>query len=163
MELRFEPVPEQVVRLCEDVCLVKFPNLDGARIMYIFDTKRKVSGGRLTFARIKKLNDELKFLAMNDDGITYDYIVFIDKKIWDALEDPDRRRIIYHEFCHCEVDFEKLNPYGIRDHEIQGFYDEADYNADDPRWSERLSLIAESVYDPENEDSENLEEIKPEE
>lgn len=156
-ELRFEAVPQQVIDLCEDIRLKYFINLDGSRTLYIFDTKKKVAGGRIVFAWIKKLNDELKFLAMNDAGITYDYVMFFNKDIWDALDDTDRRRIIYHEFCHTEVDFEKVNPYGIKDHEIQGFYSEADYNADDPRWAERISVIAASIYDPENDGSDGKE------
>jgi len=147
--MRYEPVPVQDSEVFERVRNDKFPNLDGARILYIFDTKKKMSGKRIVFAWIKKLNDEMKFLAMNDDGITYDYIVFINKEVWNALEEADRKRIAFHEFCHCEVDFEKVNPYGLKDHEIQGFYEEADYNIDDPRWNERITVIAESVYDQE--------------
>jgi len=149
-DLRFEAVPAQVVSLCEEVRYEKFPHLDGVRVLYVFDLKKKTSGGRITFARIKKTNDETKFLSMDDSGVTYDYVMTFDKLIWEALDDVDRKRIIYHEFCHCEVDFEKANPYGVKDHEIQGFYDELIYNSDDPRWNERLSVIAEALYDKEN-------------
>lgn len=146
-ELRYEPVPENTIELCENVRLKNFINLDGARIMYIFDNKKKVSGGRIVIARIKKMNDEMKFFTMSDSGLTYDYCMFIDKSIWSELDKRDRQRIAFHEFCHCEVNMDKKNPYGIRDHEIQGFYDELDYNEDDSRWSERLGIISDSIYD----------------
>jgi hypothetical protein len=146
-ELRYEPVPENTVELCEGVRLKHFINLDGARIMYIFDNKKKSSGGRIVVARIKKMNDEMKYLAMANNGMTYDYCMFIDKQVWEELDQDDRRRVAFHEFCHCDVDMEKKNPYGIKDHEIQGFYDEQDFNSDDPRWGERVSIIAESIYD----------------
>ncbi len=148
---RYEPVPEQVVTLVDDVKDKEFPELDGAMFMSIFDMKKKAVGGRIVIARIKKMNDELKFFAMNDVGITYDYAIFIDKAVWDVLDERDKERVIFHELNHCEVDFDKKVPYGIKDHEIQGFYSEADYNADDNRWSERVSVIAQSVHDPEAE------------
>ena len=151
MDLRFEAVPQQIVDFCENVRLNHFVHLDGARVMYVFDTKKTMKSGRVTFARIKKTSDELKYLSMNDDGTTYDYIMTFDKLLWDGFEEIDRKRLIYHEFCHCEVDFDKANPYCIKDHEIQGFYDEMIYNADDPRWVERLSVLADALYDPENE------------
>lgn len=148
---RYEPVPEQVTTMIDEVKDTKFMELAGSQIMTIFDTDKKMTGGRLVIARIKKMNDELKFFAMDDMGITYDYAIFIDKQVWDVLDDRDRERIIFHELCHCEVDFGKKNPYGIKDHEIQGFYAEAEYNADDERWSERVGLVAQSVHDPEAE------------
>lgn len=147
---RYEPVPSDVESIVEEMKTKRFSNLDSAYIMVIFDNKKKVSNGRHVIARIKKMNDELKFFAMNDAGFTYDYAMFIDKNIWMVLDDRDKERIIFHELSHCEVDFEKSNPYGIKDHEIQGFYDEADYNIDDLRWSERIGVIATAVYDPEN-------------
>lgn len=150
MELRYDAVPSQVVDFCEAIRLKNFLNLDGARIMYVFDNKKSVKAGRITIAKIKKTNDEMKFLSMEENGTTYDYVLTIDRTIWDALEERDRQRVIFHELCHCEVDMEKANPYGIKDHEIQGFYDEVPYNADDERWNERIAVIADSVYDPEN-------------
>ena len=149
---RYEPVPADVDSIVEKMKMEKFGILDGANIMVIFDNKKKVSNARYVIARIKKMNDELKFFAMNDDGMIYDYAMFIDKNIWMVLTDRDKERIVFHELSHCEIDFEKKNPYNIKDHEIQGFYDEVDYNIDDPRWSERISVIALAVYDPENEE-----------
>ena len=153
---RYEPVPEQVNSLVEDVKSKEFPHLDGSMIMTIFDNKKKSVGGRIVIARIKKMNDELKFFAMNDMGLTYDYAIFIDRMVWDALDERDKERIIFHELCHCDVDFDKSSVYNVRDHEIQGFYDEADYNADDARWSERISVVAQSVHDPEAEVPESI-------
>lgn len=146
---RFEAVPEQVDTLVSKIKDDMFPQLEGARIMCIFDNKKKKAGGKLVIARIKKFNDELKFLAMNDLGITYDYAIFIDHQVWDNLVDRDKNRIIFHELLHTDVNYGKDDPWKLRDHEIQGFYDEIDYNADDPQWAERLFSIAESVHDKE--------------
>jgi predicted metallopeptidase len=147
--MRYEGCTSETEALVEEIIKDEFPNLDGANIMVVMDTKKKVSSGRYIIARIKKMNDELKFFTANDFGITYDYVMFIDKVIFEELDLIDQKRVIYHELCHCEVDPSKTNPYGIKDHEIQGFHDEITFNEDDPRWSERISLIAESIYDVE--------------
>lgn len=151
MDLRYEPVSNDVVNFCEEVKNDNFEYLHNATILYVFDNKKKASKGRICIARIKTLNEELKFYAMNNEfGDTFDYAMFIDKQVWNVIKEIDRKRIIYHEFCHCDVNSEKTNVYGLKDHEIQGFYDEAIYNADDKHWHERVSVIAESVHDPEN-------------
>jgi hypothetical protein len=154
--LRYEPVPQDVVDFCEKIKEDKFDHLLGANFLYVFDNKKKTVGGAIVFARVKILNDELKFLAMNDDGIIYDYIIYIDKNIWNALSFDDyhkeRTRIIFHEFCHCVVDFTKKNPYGLRGHTIESFHEEIKDSQDDSFWKERISVIAESVYDPENQE-----------
>lgn len=146
--MRFEPVTIDVIKFCDFVKTEYFPSLDGANILYVFDTKKRKSKGKYVIATIKKMNDEKKFLSMDDDtGLTYDYAIYIDKNIWNTIDDSDKKRVIFHEFCHTDVDFDKDNPYNLRDHEIQGFYDEIEFNKDDERWNERLSLIAESIYD----------------
>lgn len=149
-DLRYELVTGSDLKLCETIKLEHFKYLSLANVLYIFDTKKKITGGRITFARIKKMNDEMKFLTMDDSGLIYDYVIFIDKNIWYTIEDRDKERIIFHEFCHCIVDTTKKNPFGIQDHEIQGFYDEYSFNIDDEKWSERLSATAESLYDEDN-------------
>jgi hypothetical protein len=51
--------------------------------------------------------------------------------------------------CYTDVDFDKPNPYNTRDAEIKTFYEEIEYNKDDPRWMERVEAIAISIYESE--------------
>ncbi len=146
---RYEHVSAKELEMKEIITKQYFPELDGYRIMMIFDNKKKVSGGRVVVARIKKLNEEMQYFSMGDDGSTYDYAMFLDYNVWQTLDDRDKERIIFHELCHCDVESGKA---GIKDHEIQGFYNEASFNSDDERWSERVSIIAESVYDKGDEE-----------
>jgi len=145
-KLRYEPVGNDNINFCETIKDSYFPQLIGAEVMYVFDTKGKKSKGKYVCAWIKKMNDEMKFLSMTNDGKVYEYCIFIDKSIWQNLDDDDKKRVIYHEFCHTDVNHDKKNPYGIKDHEIQGFYDEQNVDFYDPRWNERIYLIAESIY-----------------
>lgn len=151
MSSRFEDAPHQVSNFVDDIRERHFPALDAAIVKVMFDTKKRKSGTRYVFARIKKTNDELKAFAVNEAGQAYDYVMFIDKLLWEAMEPLDQERLVFHEFCHCVTDFDSnTNQYKIQDHEIQTFYAEIEFCKDDPRWAERVAVIAESVHDPEN-------------
>ena len=128
---------------------MEFNNLVDAKIKVLFDQKKKMSGGRYVLGRIQKANDLIRTLTANpNDDLAdgYDYILYLDLAVWDSIDDTDKKRIIFHELNHCDVNFDKPNPYGIKDHEINGFYSELEYNKDDTRWLERLSTVAESLY-----------------
>ena len=149
---RFEDAPMQTTEFVEDVMEKNFPALQGANIKVMYDNKKRKSGSRYVFARIKKTNDELKAFAINEAGLAYDYIMFLDHLLWDAIQPEDRDKLVFHELCHCVTDFESnTDQYKIQDHEIQTFYAEIDYTKDDPRWTERVGVICQSVHDPEAE------------
>jgi hypothetical protein len=148
---RFEDAPRQVEDFVEDVRDKNFPSLDGALIKVMFDTKKRKSGARYVFGRIKKTNDELKAFAVTEAGQAYDYVMFLDQLLWNAMELVDQERLVFHELCHCITDFDSnTNQYKIQDHEIQTFYAEIEFCKEDPRWAERVADIAASVHDPEN-------------
>jgi hypothetical protein len=44
------------------------------------------------------------------------------------------------------------DPFKLRPHEVEDFFEEIDLNASDPRWSERVATMAEALYDQEKED-----------
>jgi len=94
---------------------------------------------------MQKTNDLLRHLSDDED-----YILYIDKVTWDNIEKEDRVRLIRHELSHTDVDIDSnTNPYKIRGHELEDFYDEIEYNREDPRWAERCAEIALSIYERE--------------
>jgi len=146
---RYENAPENAYKIMNKLIGDHFSYLAGSKIQILFDTKKKKRGGEYRIGSIQTTNDLTKFLTSDDEGEAADYIMYIDKLIWNLTEDRDKERIVYHELCHCDVNLEKTHPYKIKDHEIQGFYSELDFNNDDPKWKLRLSTIASSVYDEE--------------
>lgn len=141
-----------IIDMMEKVKREVFPQLLNAKIKILMDTKKRKSGGKYILGRIKKTNDELKALALNEYDQPYDYILFLDNAVFHAVDDVDKVRIIRHELQHCEVDIESAdNPYKIRGHEVEDFHDEIIYNKDDPRWGERIATIADSIYDRDGE------------
>lgn len=153
---RFEDAPVQTSMFVEGVVTKNFPELQGALIKVMYDNKKRKSGGRFVFARIKKTNDELKAFAVDEAGTPYDYVMFLDHLLWDNIEEKDREKLVFHELCHCLVDLDSnTDQFKIQDHEIQTFYAEIEFVRDDPRWVERLSVICAHVYDPDSEIPDN--------
>lgn len=145
---RFEEATQEAQEILNEVTEESFPVLEGAIIKVLFDTKKKKSGGKYELGRIQKCNELMRHLsADNFHPNGYDYIIYIDKNVWQEIPREDKKRLVFHELCHTEVDFEKTEPYRVRGHTIEGFHEEVDYNQDDPEWGQRLANIAESVYE----------------
>jgi hypothetical protein len=147
--MRFEDVGNDVYHLMEDVIEMEHSHLREANICIIFDLKKRKSGDMFVLGRIKATSEELKAFAVDDNGLPYDYVLFLDKEVFIRVDDDDKKRILYHELSHCKVT-EGENPYKIQGHEVETFYSEIDRNSETPRWAERLAAIASSVHDPEN-------------
>jgi hypothetical protein len=150
MSNRYEPVTTDVEDVLRSVRNQWFPELGDAKILCIFDTKKKQSQGKLVLADIKKPSEFEKFLTMDDTtGDTYDYIMRIDMKAWSLATSNDQTRLIRHELRHTFVDNDAKEPYKTRGHSIEDFYSEIRLNEDNPRWSEELAGKVHSAYEEE--------------
>ena len=147
---RFEEATSEPYEIVTELVGQNFPSLSGATFEIIFDTKKKTVGGRMVFARIQSTNDLLKYMSSNNNNPNgVDYIIYIDKALWDVIDRKDKERLIFHELNHCDVDLDKKKPFGIKDHDILMFESEISYNADDPKWTMRLSEVLNSIYNEE--------------
>jgi len=147
-EHRYENVDSLVEEAVEKVMEEHFDHLTGAKIKTIFDTKKRTHGGRFVLGRMQKCNDLIKYLT-DDDQISpqgYDFLLYLDKNIYEAMDEVNRRRLVFHELCHCGVDFDRNDPYYIVPHDVETFYAEIEFNNDNPRWYEGMAAVAESVY-----------------
>ena len=151
MSTRYEQVTSDVYEILKDVRENHFPELAGAEILCVFDTKKKQTGGKLCLASIKGTNDLQKFLTLDATGSEegYDYIIRIDKKAWEIAETADKVRLIRHELRHTAVDHDKPKPWGTRGHSIEDFYTEIRLNEDNPRWAQELVGRVFSAYEGE--------------
>ena len=155
MGLRYEEVTEEASRLLDEVLAKHFPELKNAKIILLFDLKKRSSGGRVVLGRIMKTNDLLRHLT-KDEAVAiegYDYIVTLDKQGWDAIGTEDRVRVLRHELRHTYYDIEsENNPYKLVDHSITDFYEEVELNKDDPRWRERVATVVADIYEQQKEE-----------
>jgi len=147
---RYEDVGNDVYKMLEEVIATEQSHVDGANFCIMFDTKKKKSGDNYILGRIKATSEELKAFAIDDNGVVYDYIIYLDKEVWLRIDEEDQKRLLYHELCHCKVAEDTENQYKTKPHEIETFYSEIERNASNPRWAERLAAIAAAVYDSEN-------------
>jgi len=153
-DVRFEDVESTVEAEVALVVSEGFPDLINAKIKVLYDTKKRVTGDKIVLGRMMKSNDLLRHMtyeeSKSDEG--FDYFLFLDKMAYRNIDPADRVRLVRHELQHCDVDFEtEKNPYGLRTHEIEDFYEEVAKNATEPEWRDRVALVAESLYDEEAE------------
>jgi len=147
---RYEIVGAEVDTLVSAVMEEHFDILTGVKIKTIYDTKKRTHGGRIVFGRMQKCNDLIKFLT-DDVQVSpqgYDFFLYLDKNLYQTIDEVDKRALIFHELNHCGVDFDRTDPYYIVPHDVETFYAEIEYHKDDSRWHERLSAVADSVYAP---------------
>ena len=154
MGLRYEEVNDEAVSMLKEVKAQHFPELKNAKIKMLFDLKKRKSGGMMVLARIMKTNDLLRHLTIDEAGAVegYDYIITLDKLCWQNVTKSDKERLIRHELRHTVFDLEaETSPYKLQDHTIMDFYEEIEYNKDDPRWRERLSTLVSDIYEQQKE------------
>src|SRR5208337_5209484 len=103
MGLRYEEVTEEAVKLLDEVEIKHFPELRNAKIIMLFDLKKRTSGGRVVLGRIMRTNDLLRHLTKDEaEAIEgYDYIITLDKQAWDVIQHEDRIRLLRHELRHA--------------------------------------------------------------
>lgn len=140
---------ESTKELFEKVKNEYFPELLNADFFLVFRDNKSSSKGNVVIASIKKPDKLLKFKTEDEVEGGYDYVIVIDGNIYNELSEEDKIRIFRHQLRHCDVDNEKDDPYRLKDHDVEDFYEEIELNKDDPRWKERVNTIAESVYDKE--------------
>jgi len=149
--MRYEDADESLVEVFLKVAEERFPNTcANLNIKLMFDTKRRVSKGKICLASVEIANDKIKYFTKHEVEVGgYDYILTVDKKAWELANEKDRVRLISHELRHVfvdENDKRKLIP-----HDIEDFVVEVKLNEDDPDWGVKLSTLVTDVYEQEKE------------
>jgi len=149
--MRFLDGNEDAYEIMRNVREAHFPELAGCRVKIIFDTKKRMTGGKIVLGSIQKPNELTRFFMIDEAGDEegFDYVVRLDKKCWDLIDLADKKRLMRHELKHTDVDFDATTPYKIRGHTIEDFYSEVTLNEDDPRWAERAAQSTIAAYEQE--------------
>ena len=156
MGLRYEEVTNDVRKLLDKVLIDHFGELKNAKIIALFDLKKRMSGGQIVLGHIMKTNHLIRHLSREDAGSAegYDYIITLDKKGWDTLSDKDKVRLLRHELRHTYFDIDaEDNPYKLLDHTITDFYEEVELNKDDPKWRQRAATMVADIYEQQKEEA----------
>ena len=149
--MRYEKVNQDVYGLLTKVVDENFDELHDVNFEVVFDTKKKTKGGRIVAAYIKKVNDLISYLSAND----FEYMIFLDKKIWEAIEEPDKYRLFRHELYHVFIDARDEDvKYNLKDHDFEAFKAEIEIESregGDQLWQERIYVIADAIYNKDEE------------
>jgi len=149
VDIRFEDAPEHAYDLMHLLIGSHFKELGDCKILILMDLKERKTGDTITLGRITKTNDLTRHLTIDESGSDtgYDYIMYLDKVMWNNIEDLDRVRIIRHELRHTHIEIESKSPYKLRPHSIEDFHSEVNLNEDDPRWRDRVGILVATKYE----------------
>lgn len=150
---RFRDADDSVLEIVRSVREENFPNLQGAEIKVLMDTKKRTSGGKLVLGRMKKVTELEKHLTADEsgNGEGFDYFMYLDELAWDIAGEEDRRRLVRHELRHCDVDVDAANPYKVKGHDIEDFEEEIRLNQDHLSWGRELAERTQLEYEAEAE------------
>ncbi len=152
--MRYEEADASLISVFSEVLEERFTQYGYLNFKLVYDLKKRTRNGNLVLASIELASPKIKFFSQDQkatDG--YDYILFVDKKVWELASDKDKRRLISHELRHVFID--EFGKPKIVGHELEDFYIELELNKDDPEWAKKLSVLVSDVYDQEKENSKN--------
>lgn len=146
---RYNDAPRFVKTMVKQLIKKHFSAMQNFSTKVVLDTKGMKSKGRRIFGKLKKADDLNKFLSKSEENEFqgYHFVMILDALMIESQPKSDTKRVVYHELHHGGMD-DKGKPV-IIDHDYEGFYDEIDYNQDDPKWKERLSLQLSQAYGDE--------------
>ena len=147
---RYIEADDALVEMFLKVMESYFPIYQNMNFKLIYDTKKRISRGKIVFASIELASEKIKFFSKDDVAVEgYDYILTVDQKAWDLSNDTNRERLIRHELRHVFVEEDgKLKLIG---HDVEDFREEIKLNADDPDWAFNLGILVNDVYEQEKE------------
>ncbi len=88
------------------------------RIAYLFkDVKEWESKGKVVLAKTSKAPEQWQYLT------DFDFVVIVNKKIWDIAPDKFREALMDHELSHIikEVDAKGNPKWSIANHDVEEF------------------------------------------
>lgn len=163
MSHRFIEASEEAIALTDKIRTEYFPLLETAVIKVLFDTRKRTRGNRIVLGRMLKANDLIRKLTdqLAEEGC--DYIMFLDRIVFENTTPANKARLIRHELRHCKVVGTPEKPkYKIIPHDIEDFVIEIELNQDDVGWARDAAQLASDIYDQIEEDKKEKETARTE-
>jgi hypothetical protein len=153
LDIRFEMGNKDAVEFMELVRAKWFDHLKSAKIIVLFDLKKRMKGRKLVMGRIMKANDLIRRLTVSFAPNGCDYVLFLDKIAFTmVMTDLDKKRLVRHELRHCIYNPDASNPWQILDHDIEDFEEEIRLNVDNPGWAKRVVQVTLDIYAQQKEE-----------
>jgi predicted metallopeptidase len=146
MDSRYEVATEEINALMDDTKQKVYNGCD-FKIKILLDKKQRKKKGKVVLATTEIMQEKLKFMLSEEEGIEYDFLTIIDSAAWEFSSDDDKIRLLRHEVQHMHTsESGKLQIVG---HDVSDFYEEIKVNVDNEDWYNNLSTVVESVYEQE--------------
>jgi len=150
MDIRYQDVSNDIIELASQLVQLHFSHFEkqNITIKYLFDVKKKLHNGKLVLGTCYKSNDLVRHLTIEEasNEFGYDYVIILDKIVYQNASPDDRIRIIRHELRHVDKD-EYTEKCYINPHNIEDFIEEIELNMDKPRWASELTSTALEIYE----------------
>jgi hypothetical protein len=114
MSISWSEASTEVINLARQVIDDWHPDLNEARIGFVFRDKGTQSGGRVTIAQASKISPKMQVF------MDFDFIIWISEEDFTQLTSAQREALIDHELCHC-IFYEDDNTAKMRKHDIEEF------------------------------------------
>ena len=102
----------------DDIISKHRQDLAEARIITMFRNGDWTSQRQTVWGKVDKVNDKTKALLGENEEC--DFIITINRDIWEMLNEDERMALIDHELGHCWV---AGTEYKIAGHDIEDFHD----------------------------------------
>lgn len=113
---KFSRVPDEVLRLCQQLIDEHHHALRHARIGIVFRDGPWKSKGKEVWGTAEKVSDKWRLW-----GGDLDFLITLNEEVWRGrLTKLQRKALLDHELCHCEFDKNKLQA-SIRGHDVEEF------------------------------------------
>ena len=106
-----------VIDFCHKVRRKYHNDLEGSRILWLFDDSGMKRRNREIWAKIRKATPVEHHIA------EIDLVVIINEEVWHRIDDASRTALIDHELCHVDVEVTDHGEvkYSMVDHDLEEF------------------------------------------
>lgn len=147
MENRYARGSEEANKLVKQAIKQWFPALEPAIVQILFDTKKRMKGNKLILGQIRRANDLIRRLTDDICEEGCDYIMFLDRVVFENISKQDKMRLVRHELRHCKVEGTPEKPkYKVVPHDIEDFEIEIELNKDNVGWAREAAQMALEIY-----------------
>jgi len=153
MSHRYVEASEEAIEKTKQTIKQWFPALELATIKVLFDTKRRTKGNKMVLGKIMKATDLIRRLTDNLTEEGCDYIMFLDRVVFENISEEDKIRLVRHELRHCKVTGTQEKPkFKLIPHDIEDFEIEIELNKDNVGWARNAAQVASDIYEQMSDD-----------
>lgn len=147
---RYFEATDDLIAVFNKLLSERFFTFAGLKFKLLFDSKKRMSKGRLVLASTDLVSEKVRFLTADDVAPNgYDYFITVNSLAWQHADEESRYRLLSHELNHVFIDEKgKLKLVG---HDVEDFALEINRNLQNPNWALNLESLTLAIYEQDEE------------